>query len=236
MHDASVTRPRFLFRPSHPLRSMGRFGGGPFSQGGLSKVAVKAGDLELELIDGLSDCVAQRLPDEPPESYAEFVRQYYHWVPAKDLADRNPLDLCGAVVAHWRTAKHRERGEAKVLVYNPDLERDGWHSPYTVVEVVSDDMPFIVDSVTMELSRQGYGIELMLHPVMRVVRDGGGELVEGLEPGAGAFGCMTESVIHAEVAYEADPERLEALRIGVERVLEEVRAAVEDWAEMRAKT
>jgi glutamate dehydrogenase len=198
-------------------------------------VAVKAGDLELELIDGLSDCVAQRLPDEPPESYAEFVRQYYHWVPAKDLADRNPLDLCGAVVAHWRTAKRRERGEAKVLVYNPDLERDGWHSPYTVVEIVSDDMPFIVDSVTMELSRQGYGIELIVHPVIRVVRDDDGELTEVLEPGSTAPGMVTESVIHAEVARQDDPDRLAVLRAGVELVLEEVEAAVDDWAPMRAQ-
>src|ERR1700735_142031 len=202
MHTASVTRPRFLFRPSHPLRSMGRFGGGPFSQGGLSKVAVKAGDLELELIDGLSDCVAQRLPDAPPESYA----------------DPTPLELGGAVVAHWRTAKPRERGEAKVLVYNPDLERDGWHSPYTVVEVVSDDMPFIGDSVTMELSRQGYGIELIVHPVIRVVRDGDGELTEVLEPGSTAPGMVTESVIHAEVARQDDPDRLAVLRAGVELV------------------
>jgi glutamate dehydrogenase len=199
-------------------------------------MAVKAGDLEQDLIESLGQTVGRKLADQSPESYREFVRQYYHWVPAKDLADRDQADLCGAVVAHWRTARQRDRGEAKVRVYNPDRERDGWTSPYTVIEVVSDDMPFIVDSVTMELSRQGCNIELMIHPVMRVVRDGDGELTQVLEPGAVAFGFVTESVIHAEVAYESDPERLSVLRAGVELVLEEVRAAVEDWAEMRAKT
>src|SRR6201994_4714416 len=199
-------------------------------------MAVKAGDLEHNLIESLGQTVGRQLADQSPDSYEEFVRQYYHWVPAKDLADRDQVDLCGAVVAHWRTARQRDRGEAKVRVYNPDRERDGWSSPYTVVEIVSDDMPFIVDSVTMELSRQGCNIELMIHPVMRVVRDGDGELTEVLEPGAVAFGFLTESVIHAEVAYESDPERLSVLRAGVELVLEEVRAAVEDWAEMRAKT
>ncbi len=199
-------------------------------------MAVKAGDLEQDLIESLGQTVGRHLAEESPDSYREFVRQYYHWVPAKDLSDRDQADLCGAVVAHWRTARQRSRGEAKVRVYNPDRERDGWTSPYTVLEVVSDDMPFIVDSVTMELSRQGCNIELMIHPVMRVVRDGDGELSQVLEPGAVAFGFVTESVIHAEVAYESDPERLAVLRAGVERVLEEVRAAVEDWAEMRAKT
>ncbi|HXD65652.1 MAG TPA: NAD-glutamate dehydrogenase [Solirubrobacteraceae bacterium] len=197
---------------------------------------VKAGDLEQDLIESLGQTVDRQLAQESPESYREFVRQYYHWVPAKDLADRDQADLCGAVIAHWRTARHRDAGEAKVRVYNPERERDGWTSPYTVVEIVSDDMPFIVDSVTMELSRQGSNIELMVHPVMRVVRDAEGELVQVLEPGAVAFGFVSESVIHAEVAYESDPERLSVLRAGVELVLEEVRAAVEDWAQMRGNT
>ena len=202
-------------------------------------MAVKASDLEQDLIGELSDCVRRRLPDEAPATYAEFVGQYYHWVPAKDLADRNTLDLCGAVVAHFRIARQRQRGEVKVRVYNPELERDGWHSPFTVVEIVSDDMPFIVDSVTMELSRQGYGIELVIHPVMRVLRDADGELSEVLAqatPATDAPGLQVESVIHAEVARQADSDRLAVLRAGVELVLEEVRAAVEDWAPMRART
>ena len=96
-------------------------------------------------------------------------------------------------------------------------------------------MPFIVDSVTMELSRQGYGIELIVHPVIRVVRDKDGDLIEVLEPGATAPGMVTESVIHAEVARQSDSDRLAVLRAGVELVLEEVEAAVDDWAPMRAQ-
>jgi glutamate dehydrogenase len=199
-------------------------------------MAVKAGDLEHELIEALGDAVSQRLAGESPAAYVEFVRQYYHWVPAKDLADREPADLSGAVVEHWRLARKRARGETKVRVYNPDPERDGWESPYTVIDIISDDVPFIVDSVTMELSRQGYGIELIVHPVMRVVRDGDGELQEVLEPGGVSFGFIAESVIHVEVVREPQPERLGVLQAGVELVLEEVRAAVEDWAAMRAKT
>src|SRR6202000_3548679 len=130
-------------------------------------MAVKAGDLEQDLIESLGKTVERQLADKAPEYYREFVRQYYHWVPAKDLADRDQADLCGAVVAHWRLARRRDRGEAKVNVYNPERERDGWTSPYTAVEIVSDDMPFIVDSVIMELARQGCHIEPMIHPVVR---------------------------------------------------------------------
>jgi glutamate dehydrogenase len=199
-------------------------------------MAVKAGDIEQDLIESLGHSVGERLAGESPAAYQEFVRQYYHWVPAKDLADRRQGDLCGAVVAHWRAARTRAREQAKVRVYNPEPERDGWESPYTVLEVVSDDMPFIVDSVTMEVSRQGYAIELIVHPVMRVIRDPEGELTEVLEPGGVGFGFLAESMIHVEVARESDPERLALLQSGVELVLKEVRAAVEDWAPMRAKT
>ncbi|HEX3831529.1 MAG TPA: NAD-glutamate dehydrogenase [Solirubrobacteraceae bacterium] len=199
-------------------------------------MAVKAGDLELDLIDSLTESVGERLEHEPAAAYREFVRQYYHWVPAKDLADRRPVDLAGAIVSHWRLARQREPGEVKVSVYNPDRAADGWQSPYTAIEVVSDDMPFLVDSVTMELARQGYGIELIVHPVMRVVRDSAGLLHEVLASGGAGVGWQTESVIHVEVARQAASERLAVLHSGIEVVLEEVRAAVEDWGAMRTRT
>ena len=76
-------------------------------------MAVKAGDLEQDLIESLGQTVDRQLAEESPDSYREFVRQYYHWVPAKDLADRDQADLCGAVVAHWRTARHRDAGRGQ---------------------------------------------------------------------------------------------------------------------------
>jgi glutamate dehydrogenase len=177
-------------------------------------MAIRASALESDLLEALDASVPEQLPDEPPAAYREFVRQYYHWVPDQDLAGRTERDLAGAVVAHYRTAKSRAQGEAKVSVYNPDRERHGWSSPYTVLELVSDDMPFIVDSVTMELSRQGYAIELIVHPVMRVLRGDEGELLEVLEPGTAAPGEIAESVIHVEVGHQADPDRLAVSRTG----------------------
>ncbi|MFZ0041786.1 MAG: NAD-glutamate dehydrogenase domain-containing protein, partial [Solirubrobacteraceae bacterium] len=197
---------------------------------------MKAGDLETDLLDVLDAPVGAALADEPPAAYREFVRQYYQWVPRQDISDRSERDLAGAVVAHYRLAKLRVSGEAKVRVYNPEPERDGWGSPYTVLELVSDDMPFIVDSVTMELNRQGYGIELIIHPVMRVVRDNDGELLEVVEAGTHSDRESGESVIHVEVGHQSDSDRLAVLQAGIEIVLEEVKAAVEDWEPMRSKS
>jgi glutamate dehydrogenase len=199
-------------------------------------LAVKAADLEAELIDTVCARVRERLPDEQASPCEAFVRQYYHWVPAEDLAGRSPLDLYGAAVAHWNLAQRRRRRDAKVHVYNPEFEHHGWQTPHTVVEIVSDDMPFIVDSVTMELARQGYGIDLVIHPVIWIRRDENGHLLDVLEPRSTEHGAVAESILHLEVARETDREALERLRENIRRVLDEVRAAVEDWQPMRDRT
>ena len=67
----------------------------------------------------------------------------------------------------WRTSPSRAaspRGTPKLRVYNPRAEEHGWSSPHTVIEIVNDDMPFLVDSVTMEVNRQGYTLHLFVPP------------------------------------------------------------------------
>jgi glutamate dehydrogenase len=79
-----------------------------------------------------------------------------------------------------------------------------------VVEVVTDDMPFVVDSVTALLARSGYDVHLLLHPVI----DG-------------------QSFVHAEIDREGEPAVLDALARRIESTLADVRAAVADWQPMR---
>src|SRR5579875_1632042 len=198
-------------------------------------MAVKAGDLESDLIEGLCERIREELPEDERAPAEAFVRQYYHWVPAEDLTERSSGDLYGAAIAHWRLARTRAPGEVNVRVYNPQAERDGWSSPHTVVEIVSDDMPFIVDSVTMELAREGLTIDLLIHPVMHVRRDPEGRLIEVLAPSEPVPGSRAESILHAEVIREPEAERLERLREQILRVLDEVRVVVEDWRPMRAR-
>ncbi|MDQ6605390.1 MAG: NAD-glutamate dehydrogenase [Actinomycetota bacterium] len=199
-------------------------------------MAVKAAELEAELIDAVCARVHERVTAGQAGPCAEFVRQYYHWVPPADLAERTALDLYGAAVAHWNLAQQRPSRHDKVSVYNPDLEQSGWQSSHTVLDLVTADMPFLVDSVTMELAHGGHAIHLVIHPVIRVRRDVEGNLLEVLRPGIEREDAIAESILHVEVQRETDPERLADLRARVERVLGEVRAAVEDWAKMRART
>jgi glutamate dehydrogenase len=184
-----------------------------------------------ELIDTVCERVRERVPSEQVVPAESFVRHYYRWVPAEDLEDRSPIDLYGAAIAQWNLALRRAVGQSRVHVYNPNFESHGWASAHSVLEVVSDDMPFLVDSVTMALSRLGYGTHLVIHPVIRVLRDATGTITAIAEDGAGE----PESIIHVEFDRQPDRSALSRLKAEVEQVLEDVRAAVEDWGAMRGR-
>ena len=197
---------------------------------------MKLQDVDETLISGVCDRIRDHLGPHDSEQAESFARQYYRWVSPEDLAERSQLDLYGAAVSHFTHARERTPGAAKVRVYNPQFEVNGWQSTHTVVEIVTDDMPFLIDSVSMELTRRGFGIHLVIHPVMSVKRDETGRLTEVLPPGPDPpKTAIAESVIHAEVDRRTNPEELHSLERHLRRVIDEVRAAVEDWPEMRAR-
>src|SRR5918911_4594076 len=158
-----------------------------------------------ELLDKIIVRVREQLPEDQAPQVEEFVRQYYDWIPLEDLNERSPIDLYGAAVAHWNFAHQRAPCSAKIRVYNPQFEEHGWQSTHTVLEIVSGDMPFLVDSTRMEINRQGYGIHLMLHPIVKVRRDDEDRLVEIL-PADSDEDVSTESIIHVEIDRQTEPE------------------------------
>ncbi|PWB60757.1 MAG: NAD-glutamate dehydrogenase [Betaproteobacteria bacterium] len=182
------------------------------------------------LLESVLRLAGQRLQGAAAAQAREFLTLYYDQVDAEDLEARAPEDLYGAGMAHLAFARRFATGSPKLRVYNPRVDEHGWASPHTVIEIVNDDMPFLVDSVTMELNRQGHTLHLLVHPLAKTVRDREGELAS-FAP-AGRDGAR-ESLIHVEVDRESDPARLQALAQGLTAVLADVRAAVEDWKPMR---
>jgi glutamate dehydrogenase len=174
----------------------------------------------------------QRLSGEAAKEARAFISHYYDNVDPEDLSDRAPEDLYGAAMAHLSFARVFATGQPKLRVYNPRPEEHGWSSPHTVIEIVNDDMPFLVDSVTMEVNRQGYTLHLFNHPIFATTRDAEGHLKTFGPPSKDG---KHESLIHVEVDREIDAVRLRALGQGILAVLADVRSAFEDWNAMRAK-
>ncbi|MET7456196.1 NAD-glutamate dehydrogenase [Streptomyces sp. NPDC005574] len=171
-----------------------------------------------------------------PDTVLAFLQRYYLHTAPEDLTDRDPVDVFGAAFSHYRLAENRPQGTASVRVHTPTVEENGWTCSHSVVEVVTDDMPFLVDSVTNELTRQGRGIHVVIHPQMLVRRDVTGRLIEVLT--ASAVGDLphdahTESWIHVEIDRETDRADLKQITADLLRVLSDVRETVEDWDKMR---
>ena len=166
---------------------------------------------------------------------ARFVAQFYRDVAEADLAAAGDRRALGGAMSIWDLLRTRERGKPNIRVFNPDIRADGWTSPHTVVDIVSDDMPFLVDSVTAEINRQNFSIHLVVHPIVAVERDRAGRLrrlcANGVETGA----ARAESVMHFEITELRRPDSLERLRRGLQAVLGDVRAAVEDFDAMQER-
>jgi len=178
-----------------------------------------------------------------PEKASQLLAAYYRHVAPEDIVERTEVDLYGAAMSHYKLASHRPQGTASIRVFTPSVSEQGWAAEgHTVVEVVTDDMPFLVDSVSMELNEQTRNVHMVVHPQLLVRRDLNGELLEihGVDEQVGsgpdlAHDIFRESWMHVEIDREADPKLLADIEQALVKVLRDVREAVEDWEKMHAQ-
>jgi len=187
-------------------------------------------------------------PDDPaldPEvlgrkgdNVSSYLQAYYQRIATEDLAP--PARMAAVGQAHARLGLRRPQGRALVQVREPG-EEDRVGPSHMVVDIVIDDMPYLVDSVTTELNRHEAEIRLLVHPVLRVRRDVAGTLREILGVcGDDPIPCvtvdgteeLTESWIHVELGPPGDRVGRDELAADLRRVLDDVRVAVEDQRRM----
>jgi len=186
-------------------------------------------------VDAVLALAASRgLPSAQQKIIEGFAREYFRRLDSEDLAERTPEDLLGGLLSHLQLGQERVPGRAKVRVFSPTAGEDGWGSRHSVIQIVNDDMPFLVDSTTLEINRQGLTLHLIAHPIYAVERDAQGRL-QSIAPRAQSPSAPRESWIHVEVDRLVDAEQRDALAAGIERVLADVRAGVQDWKPMLAR-
>ena len=193
---------------------------------------IKGERQQAGLIDRIVREARKSLKGRKASAAGHFVHTYYSNVPPQDLLQRSPADLWGAASSHRKLASSRARRQTKVRVYTPRAEQHGWSSTHTVVEIVTDDMPFLVDSVTAALNRLELIVHLVIHPMFRVRRDKRGRLIEVVE--SEVQDSINESFMRFEVTEQSD-DRWDGIGNAVEAVIDDVRAAVKDWQAMRER-
>ena len=162
-----------------------------------------------------------------------YLQQYFAEVPVEDLQGRDEAIMARVALDHLDFGAKRRKGRALLRIFNPTEEEHGYTSLYTFIEMVNDDMAFLVDSVSAAVNRQDLAVHITVHPIIRVHRDKSGQLDRICTPGD-AKGTR-ESYIRIAIDRETDPDRLKALKKEITRVLADVRVAVRDWQKMRRR-
>ncbi|KTD49507.1 NAD-glutamate dehydrogenase [Legionella rubrilucens] len=193
------------------------------------------------IIYAIIDKLKRKMEPEQAQLCSEFVRQFYSTVAMEDLCEWDIEDLYGAAINFWSLIQTRAPNETKIRIYNPDFERHGWQTTHTVVEVLTTDMPFLVDSLRMVVNRMGFEAHLVIHMGgLTVKRNDKNQVVQVLPRSTNPAtdqkkGIFVEAPIFMEIDRQTDPAILEELHRNFDRVLEDNRAVVEDWPAMRER-
>ncbi|PPK69008.1 NAD-glutamate dehydrogenase [Actinokineospora auranticolor] len=182
--------------------------------------------------DDLIERAAQQAPD-----IADLIRLYFRYIPPEEVIGDEPVNLVGAVRSHAQLAEHRVKGRPAVRMLNPTTATDGWNSGGSVVQIVTDDMPYLVESVSAELVRRGVQVQRVVHPIVVVRRDLAGQLKDvkpTCDPDNPPGECFAESWMHIEVDLITGADRAREIETGLLTVLNDVREVVEDTDRMLA--
>ncbi|MEM9594357.1 MAG: NAD-glutamate dehydrogenase [Acidobacteriota bacterium] len=184
------------------------------------------------LVEALTRSLGELSPESDQEIAEAFGRHCFQDVAIDDLERQGPEALLGVALSLLDLLGCRPRGKAELRIFNPAESGETWAEGRTVIEVLSDDMPFLVDSITAELSRRELTIHLAVHPQVAPRRDDDGKLSELVALGADDEGVVQESLMH----YQVDQLTSQAARVELEtalrKVLTDVTSAVADWRPM----
>lgn len=167
----------------------------------------------------------------------EFACRFYGTISPEDLEERDLLDLYGAMYSLWEFVNAHPVNDNSVRVYNPSHEKHSWQSTHTIVEVIHDDMPFLVDTISMEINREDMLAHLIIHTgCIYFERDANGKVLNILdEKEAKKKNVVPQAVIYLEVDRQIDPKILKKLQKNIATVLRDVVLAVSDWRPMCSK-
>ncbi|MDZ4730962.1 MAG: NAD-glutamate dehydrogenase [Xanthomonadales bacterium] len=182
------------------------------------------------LMEQVAAVLNSRLGAKSAELGRTYSEYYFRRVPMAELAANNAEVLAVMLAAQLKFLARRNPGESLLRVYNPSLARDGWESKHTIVEMVNDDKPFLVDSATLALAEMGLDVRLIIHPVIKVRRSKTGKLLAIVSRHDAAG--IAESVMQIQINYQSSAKVLQQIKDRLAATIYDVNLAVQDWQAM----
>ena len=188
-------------------------------------------DIRQLIVDTIVDSNIRTPAIRSKAQVRQFLEQYFADVPVEDMQGRSEPIMAQIALDHLEFGAKRRKGEALIRIYNPTEEEFGYTSAFTFVEMVNDDMPFLVDSVAAAINRHHLAVHITVHPIVTIKRDKTGRLTAIADPDDEEG--VSESFIRFAIDRESDEGELKILRQEIQKVLTDVRLTVRDWGKMR---
>lgn len=179
--------------------------------------------------------ILSALPKSADAALGQYVEQFYVKMPVADLEAMDSRQAAAIAQSAYAFMQKRTPGMPKIRIFKPEIKSYGYASKHTVVELLNDDMPFLIDSLSAELSRHGLTVYETLHPYFKVVRDKKGDMLSLAAEADKRASGVVESLIHFEVSALPDDVNSEALTKDLEWVLSHIAVAVSDWQTIIAR-
>jgi glutamate dehydrogenase len=160
-----------------------------------------------------------------------LLRAWRASLPAAEWQQVDAAMMRTAAASQLDFGAQRARRQTLLRVFSPALDPMA-NSSYSVVELITDDMPFLVDTLNMSLAEAGHAVQLIVHPIIAAVRDVNGRLLR-IGEHAGARPPVSESWQYLRIDRAAGEQECAALRTRLLAALADVRRACEDWQAMR---
>ncbi|NDV91270.1 NAD-glutamate dehydrogenase [Alteromonas sp. 345S023] len=187
------------------------------------------------LLDNVFSLIDKKVDAQQKSLVQQFGRLLYKNISSDDLANRNDSDLYGATLSLWNGLAKFDNSAPYIRVFDPEIEKHGWHSSHTIVEIIVSDMPFLVDSVRMSLNRLNITTHLFLHSPINIKRNDKNQVEKFAEAGETLEGARKETVIFIEVDHQTSKSDIDTLTKELHSVVDEVLLAVQDWQDMTGK-
>lgn len=173
------------------------------------------------------------LPDNALSVLKKFVDGFYKSIPDEDKPLIAPSVLAEIAQTHLALTRERKPGTPKVLIRTPSLEDGTRKGVRTIIDIVNDDMPFLVDSVAAEITRNYKLVHILVHPMLHIRRDKAGRFLD-VEDKRGE-NTATQSHIHIELQGTVAGSLAKRMEQDIRTILSDVYYATRDWLAMREK-
>jgi len=187
------------------------------------------------ILDNVCKLIQKKVHADNVLLVEKFAKALYSNMSKEDLAHRNDSDLYGAALSLWNSLEKNTTDDAFIRVFNPEVAKDGWQSSHTIVEIITKDMPFLVDSVRMAMTRENIASHLLLHCPLKIQRDSDAKISGLSNLKAEQESTSTKTVFFIEIDRQTDTSVIESFKKELESVLVDVSIAVDDWQPIRKK-